>query len=98
MSYSHRGTKYRLSSNSEKRGDALKLLKHKLAEIGSGRPVIPDAERTTFEDLAAILTNDYKANGRQSLRLLPGKLGNLRKFFGMDRDRYRQRPRDCLCR
>jgi integrase len=85
VSYSHRGTKYRLSSNSAKRGVALKLLKRKLAEIGSGRPVIPDAERTTFEDLAAILVNDYKANGRRSLRLLPGKLQNLREFFGMGR-------------
>ena len=58
----------------------MKLLKKKLADLGAGRPVGPDVDRTTFDDLAAILVNDYKANGRRSLRLLPGKLDNLRAF------------------
>ena len=35
--------------------------------------------------MATILIDDYKANGRRSTRLLSGKLGNLRAFFGMDR-------------
>ena len=80
ISYSHRGKRVRESNNSDKRGDALKLLKKKLADLGAGRAVGPDADRTTFDDLAAILVNDYKANGRRSLRLLPGKLDNLRAF------------------
>jgi len=85
VSYSIRGKKIRLSSGSEKRGDALRLLKKKLAEIGSGRAIMPDVEKTTFADLARILEDDYRANGRRSTRLLPGKLGHLRRFFGMDR-------------
>ncbi len=85
VSYSHRGTKYRISSNSEKRGDALKLLKHKLAEIGSGRLIIPDAERTTFENLLTILVDNYKANERRSLDKLLSRLRHLREFFGFDR-------------
>jgi hypothetical protein len=83
--YSHRGTKIRLSSNSTKRSDAVRLLKAKLAEMGSGRPVIPAAEKTTFEDLAKILTDDYKANGRRSADKLEFRIAHLRAFFGMDR-------------
>jgi integrase len=87
VSYSHRGTKFRLSSNSDKRADAVRLLKSKLAEIGSGRPVIPDADKTTFEDLARILIDNYKQKDNKSIRLLPGKLTHLRAFFGADRAR-----------
>jgi integrase len=84
IAFDHRGKKYQLSSYSDKRADAVKLLKKKLGELGAGRPVGPDVDRTTFEDLATIITNDYKANGRKSTRLLSSKLGNLRAFFGMD--------------
>jgi integrase len=84
ISLSHRGRRIRMSSNSDNRSDAVKLLKQKIKEVGAGRTVGLAVERTTFEDLAAILTNDYKANGRRSLRLLPGKLGNLREFLGME--------------
>jgi hypothetical protein len=85
ISVSHRGHRIRMSSGSQKHADAVKVLKSKLAEMGSGRPVIPNVERTSFEDLAKMLVDDYRANGRRSIRLLPGKLGHLRNFFGMDR-------------
>jgi integrase len=85
ISLSNRGKRVQLSSNSTHRADAVRLLKRKLTELGTGRPIGPDIDRTTFEDLATILENDYRANARRSLRLLPGKLGNLRAFFGMDR-------------
>jgi site-specific recombinase XerD len=85
ISFSRRGKKIRMSSKSNKRTDALRLLKQKLAEVGAGRPVGSDVERTTFEDLATMLADDYKANGRRSLRMIPIRVRHLRAFFGVDR-------------
>jgi integrase len=85
ISLSHNGKRIRLSSNSERQADAVRLLKKKLADLGAGRPVGPDIERTTFDDLARILTDNYKANGRRSLNKLLIRLKHLRAFFGMDR-------------
>lgn len=65
--------------------DAHKLLKRRLGEIAQGHPVGPDVEKTTFEDLAAMLGNDYKANGRQSLNRVEDSIAHLRGFFGEDR-------------
>jgi hypothetical protein len=56
--YSYRGKKIRESSRSAQRSDAVKLLRRRLAEMGAGRLVGPDAERTTFEDLAVMLLDD----------------------------------------
>jgi len=90
LSVNHRGRRIRMSTGTERRPEAIKLLRQKLNEIGSGRPIIPGVERTTFEDLARIIRENYVANGRRSSRLLckadgrGGKLGRLRDFFGMD--------------
>ena len=53
VQYSVRGKRYRESSGSLNRADAVKLLKKRLGAAADGRPVGPDIERTTFEDLAA---------------------------------------------
>ena len=50
--YYYHGVQEEESSGSTKRGDALRLLKKRLAEIGSGRAPGVDIEKTTFEDLA----------------------------------------------
>lgn len=84
ISYSHRGKRIRESSNSEKRGDALKLLKKKLADLGAGRPVGPDVDRTTFDDLLTMLVDNYRANGRRSLDKLHSRFRHLQEVFGMD--------------
>lgn len=83
--YSYRGRKIRESSHSAQRGDAVKLLRRRLAEMGSGRLVGPDAERTTFEDLAAMLLTDYALNGRRSAERAKAGLAHLRAFFTFDR-------------
>jgi integrase len=85
ISLNHRGKQIRKSSNSTKRVEAVRMLRIELAELVAGRPIGLNIDRTTFEDLATILVDDYKANDRRSTRLLRGKLGNLRTFFGMDR-------------
>lgn len=67
------------------RGDAVKLLRRRLEEMGCGRLVGPDVERTTFEDLARIIADDYRVNGRRSLRRVETALVALRAVFGSAR-------------
>ena len=80
--YSVQGKKYVESSGSTDMQDAVNLRKRRLAEKWSGRFVGPAAERTSFEDLAAMLLDDYRANGRKSLDRAERSLRHLRKFFG----------------
>jgi len=54
IAYSVRGVLKRESSHSRKESDARKLLKKRLGEIAAGKPVGPDIERTSFEDMAPL--------------------------------------------
>jgi integrase len=77
-----RGVRYRESSRSTNRADAVRLLKHRLSEAAAGKPVGIEVERTTFEELVRILLDDYQANERRSLRRVTGGVKHLREFFG----------------
>lgn len=85
IQYSFRAKVKRESSNSPHRRDAVKLLKRRLAEIGQGRLIGPDAEKTTFGDLTSMLLNDYRAKGRRSLKRVEDAINNLESFFGENR-------------
>jgi hypothetical protein len=50
-----------------------------------GRPVGLNIEKTTFEEMAAMIVNDYKANGRRSLPRLEEAITQLREYFGGSR-------------
>ncbi|MGQ0557890.1 MAG: tyrosine-type recombinase/integrase [Nitrospiraceae bacterium] len=80
--YSFRGKPYRESSNSTRHSDAMKLLKRRHAEMGRGQLVGPDMDKTTFENLATIIEQDYLANQRRSLKRMKTSLSALREFFG----------------
>jgi integrase len=82
VQYSVRGKRYRESSGSSNRNMAVKLLKERLGAAAQGRPVGPNVDRTKFEDLARMLVEDYRANGRRSLERIEGALKHLRGFFG----------------
>jgi hypothetical protein len=58
LQYSVRGKRYRESSGSSNHAVSVKLLKQRLGAAAEGRPVGPDIERTTFEDLARILLDN----------------------------------------
>lgn len=79
--YSFRGRQIRESSGSPKRSDATKLLRKRLAEMGTGQLVGPDADRTSIEDLATLVTNDYLLNGRRSTKTAKEALARLKAFF-----------------
>jgi hypothetical protein len=82
VQYSVRGKRYRESSGSGNPNVASKLLKNRLAAAAQGKPVGPNVDRTTFEDLAHMLVEDYQANGRRSLERIQGAIRHLRGFFG----------------
>ncbi len=83
--FSHRGRQFRESSYSENRAEANRLLRQRLAEVGSGH-FVPDEGRVGFENLADGLITDYKLNGRRSLKTAAlNNISHLRSFFGFDR-------------
>jgi hypothetical protein len=64
-----------------KESDAWKLLKKRHGELALGKPTSPTVSRTAFEDMAAMLVNDYKANRRRSLKRAEDALDHLRSFL-----------------
>lgn len=67
IQYCFRGKVRRESARSTTKRDALDLLRKRHKEMGTGRLVGPDLERTTLADLKRILLDDYRANSRRSL-------------------------------
>jgi integrase len=84
ISYWYRGKNYRENSGSSNRSDAVKLLKKRHAEMGAGRLVGPNAERLTFEDMAAMILDDYRVNARKSIERTECSIKHLREFFSLD--------------
>jgi len=60
----------------------MKLLRDRLGATAQGRPIGPDVNRTRFQELAQILVDDYRANGRRSLERIEGAIKHLGGFFG----------------
>jgi integrase len=85
IKFIHRGKRYRESSGSTDRKVAVALLKHRLAEVISGRIVGPSADRATFQDLVDLLEGDYAANARKSTRSMRCRVKRLRQTFGSTR-------------
>lgn len=83
IQFSVNGKCVRKSSGSDNRAVAVRLLKAQLAEAAQGKNVGPQVDRTAFEDLALMLVNDYRANGRRSLASVERRLKRLREFFGL---------------
>jgi integrase family protein with SAM-like domain len=77
------GRPHCVSSNSEKKADATRLLKAREGDVVKGVPITASVGRVTFEDAAADLLNDYTTNRRRSLRVVELRLKkHLTPFFG----------------
>ena len=81
IDYSFRGKRRRESSGSTLKGDATKLLRKRTAEMGKGRIIGPDAESLSYEDLEAIIRDNYIKKERRSTERLEASLKALRSFF-----------------
>ena len=82
ISYSVHGKRHKENAKSTNRADAVRLLKQKIGEAAQGRPVGAQIERTSFDDLAQMLLDDYRANGRRSVDRAQQACAHLRDFFG----------------
>src|SRR5436309_8024094 len=85
IKYYFDGRCIRESSHSTVKKHATALLKKRITEMGSGRFVGPAAEKVVFEDLAKMLTHDYRANGYRSLKRAEQAIEHLRGSFGDSR-------------
>jgi hypothetical protein len=80
--YDRDGRPRRESSRSESKADAEKVLRLRLGDVASGKRLIgSDLERTTFEDLAGIIRDDYRAENRRSAHRLEIGLKRLGERF-----------------
>jgi hypothetical protein len=83
IQYFWRGKKYCETSGSKVRMVALKLLRRRLGELARGQYHARDMEKTTFEDLALLIEQDYRINRKASLKRMERALKNLRAYFGI---------------
>jgi hypothetical protein len=81
IQYHWRGRRYRETSESTIRMDAVKLLRCRMAEMGKGQLQGPDIQKTTFGDLVSIIRDDYAANRRRSIKRLNTSLKVLETAF-----------------
>lgn len=82
IKYYRNGKPMRESSESEKETIAKNLLKQREGDIQHGLPITPQTNRVTFDELAADVINDYKANGKRSLDTVTNHLEqHLKPFF-----------------
>jgi integrase len=72
----------RESANTIRKHEALALLRERLTDIKAGRATGPDVTKTTFEDLARQIEQDYEINKRDTLVRVQQSLDHLRKSFG----------------
>jgi integrase len=85
ISYSVHGQRHKENAKSANRADAVRLLKQKIGEAQMGKPVGSQIEKTTLDDLLAMVTADYIAEKRRSLKRAQFAFPHLRAFFGGDR-------------
>lgn len=67
VQYCFRGKVKRESSRSVNRPDAVKLLRRRMEEMGRGRLIGPDLEKTALQDLKRMHLDDYRVNSRKAL-------------------------------
>src|SRR5438094_5427226 len=82
--YSFRGRRFRESSGSTKRSDAVKLLRLRLSQVAQNRPAW-EFEKTSFQDLERLVIDDYRMNSRRSLGRVETSLQHLRPVFELFR-------------
>ena len=81
--YGADGLRHFESSGSERKGDAVRLLQRKVGARDNNLPVIPYAERLTFDDGAKAVIDDFVANGKRSLAVVQRRIDkHLRPYFG----------------
>lgn len=79
--YGH-GQLYRESTKSALKSVATSRLRMREGEVGQGRLPALKAERTTFDELAALYLQDYTINGRKTVKRAQELIDRLKESFG----------------
>ena len=86
VKYQLNGRPQCVTTGSDKKEDAKRLLKLREGDVEQGVPITAQVNRITFEDAAADLLNDYTTNKRRSLRVVDLRIKkHLAPFFGRRR-------------
>lgn len=83
--YHVNGRRLAENAHTTNRADAVRLLKKKTGDAAQGLPVGPQLDRTTIDELLAMVEADYKANSRRSLDRVQQAGAHLRAFFRGER-------------
>jgi len=71
-----------VSAESDKKADAIRLLKAREGEVATGLPVTADVGKIRFDEAAADLLTDYRTNHKRSVRTMTLRIEkHLRPFF-----------------
>jgi hypothetical protein len=81
VQYFAKGARFRESTNSRSRPQAEAFLQQRLKAAAQGTPVGPKAGKATFDDLAKILLDNYRAKDRRSVGRVEDAVEHLRRFF-----------------
>jgi hypothetical protein len=81
LRFHHAGREHFLATGTESYARAAAILKETYARLGKGEVVGPRRDRLRFEDLAALITADYRNQHRKSAHSMLAALKVLGKFF-----------------
>lgn len=81
IKYHRNGKAYYESSKSTRETDAKRLLRLREGHIAEGKTPNLRAHKVTFEELSQDLVNDYKVNGRKSLKRIELSIKTLSSHF-----------------
>jgi integrase len=75
------GRRIQENAHSTNRADAVRLLKKKTGDAALGLPVGPSLDKTTLDDLIAMVETDYAANSQRSGDRVKYAAAHLKAFF-----------------
>jgi len=81
MKYYVEGRPFQESTKTQDRSEALRLLKIREGDIAKGAYQGPKIDRTRFEDLVALIKQDYELNKRKTARRVNEYVQHLEPFF-----------------
>lgn len=71
------------SAKTSDRGEARRFLQSRQGQLAEGRYLGPAVDRTTWDDLAALVIEDYRTNGKKTLKDAEHRINrHLTPFFG----------------
>lgn len=82
LKYYENGKMVRESARTNKKMVAKNLLEQRMGDIASGRAPGYSFDKVTYGDLSEGLLNDYRINGKKSIKKVEIYLRKLEKFFG----------------